>query len=409
MLLRRLRDEAQFQVVWGALSPAGAPMPHARAAGVLEELRSAGGSEAVAEAERGRLAPLLRRLTRPDPKTLTPKLAHHLALIAERNGAFCARSERAEIRAGAVRSHLRAISMWLWLADEGMYLASLAQQVIAGALSESDVEAAAHAAGFALLRTLGETARAGAADLTAESELAANALARVDEACEWAACSETLTSQATAIARSERDRAVGQAIARVETAIEEATVRGAAPDELVSLLWDATAVWRWAGHDVYVERFLARSLTSTLWDLYREKRWDNIRTLLAPLDGPIESLARRTESDRSQLAYAAPCAQMLIFQAEVCRKFDQQLAIAERALRICPTHRNARVVCADLLVERAMRRLDRAKPWATGDALTEAEVDVRRAMGLFPQLKRLEKAKRRFAAHGIVLDDNTTS
>ena len=30
--------------------------------------------------------------------------------------------------------------------------------------------------------------------------------------------------------------------------------------------------------------------------------------------------------------------------------FDVQMTIVERALRICPTHRNARVVCADLLV-----------------------------------------------------------
>jgi len=187
-------------------------------------------------------------------------------------------------------------------------------------------------------------------------------------------------------------------------AIEEATTHAVRPDELAPLLFDAVAAWRWADHDGQVERFLVRTITSVLWDLYREKRWGDIRTLLRPLEGPLDSLARRIEADRSQLAYAAPCAQMLVFRAEVALTFEEQLEIVERALSLCPTHRNARVVCADLLVDRGLRTLSASMPWATGDALAQAEKDVRRAMELYPELKRLDDAKRRFKKVGLDLD-----
>jgi len=403
-LLTRLEDEALFEGVWDALAPAGAPAPHPRAAGVLAELRAID-PDAVAQTARGRFAPALRAMAQPDPATLTPRLAHHLALLWTRVGAASARAEDPVVRGGAPKAWVRAVANWLWLVDEGEHLAALAETVIGDSLSATEAQTRARDAGLAILDELGATARRGAESLDRLSETALRVLARVDEAARIAAVSEALATRVAARAKAERDRAIEQAIDRVQTSIESATADGGDPDELVSLLWDAVAVWKWADRDVQVERFLVRAITPTMWDHYRDKRWDDIRALLRPLEQPIESLARRTEGDRGQLAYAAPCAQMLVFQAEVARSFDDQLAISERALRLCPTHRNARVVCADLLVERGLRRLDTAMPWETGDALAEAERDVRRALELYPQLKRLDQARRRLSAMGVELDE----
>ena len=204
--------------------------------------------------------------------------------------------------------------------------------------------------------------------------------------------------------RREAMAAHGYALAPLEPAAG-ASARGARSDELVPLLFEAAAVWRWSGEDVHVERFLVRATTPAIWDHYRERRWEAIRTILRPLEPVVERLARRVEREPSELAYAAPCAQMFVFRAEVATTFDEQLGLAERALHLCATHRNARVVVADLLVERALRRLDAALPWQTGDALADAERDCRRAADLYPQLKRLEDATRRLAAQGIRLDD----
>ncbi|MCB9592139.1 MAG: hypothetical protein H6719_05350 [Sandaracinaceae bacterium] len=404
-LLVRLEDERLFEAVWAALTPEGTPAPHPRAAGVLVELRGhEDGRAAIEHARLGTFAPILHALSHPDPVALTPPLAHHLALLWDRVGRACSGSTDPVLRSSAAKARLRAVAMWLWLGEEATYLATLASQVIGDALSERDVTAAARDVAFEPLLTLGEEAREGAQALTPKSEIALGVLGRVAEACRMAGCSEAFTATACGRARRERDAAVESAIARIERSLEEATTRGASPDELGPLLWDAVAVWRWADHDVHVERSLVRVITPRLWDHYREKQWDVIRTLLRPLEGPIESLARRVEDDPTQLAYAAPCAQMLVFQAEVSQTFDVQMTIVERALRICPTHRNARVVCADLLVERAMRRLETAMPWGSGDALADAERDCRRAMDLYPQLKRLEDAKRRLLAQGIDLD-----
>ena len=125
-----------------------------------------------------------------------------------------------------------------------------------------------------------------------------------------------------------------------------------------------------------------------------------------PLEEVIEHMATSIEEDPSKLAYAAPCAQMFVFRAEVAPAFDRQVALTERALELCPAHRNARLVLADLLTERAMRSLDGAMPWSTGDALNTAVADVKRAEELYPQLKRLDKVKQRARALGYRFDDD---
>lgn len=404
-LLRRLEDEALLERVWRSLAGADAPPPHPRAAGVLVGLRqSVDGAVALERAARGELAPLLRALTQPSTASLTPRLAHHLALLHESLADRLERAGDATRRDGATKARLRSLAMWLWLAGEGGYLAALVDAVVGDAMSEAERARAAKDAPLEPLARLGRRARAGARELSPPAGIALAVLARVGEACDVADCAPELRRRVEARARREREAAVDDAVARVDDAVEDAVVREAPIDELVSLLFDGVAVWRWSGRDEQVEHFLVRRVTPVLWDLYRERRWADVRALLRPVEDPVEHLALRIQRDPTKLAYAAPCAQMFVFQAEVAATFEEQLGLAERAVRLCPTHRNGRLVLADLLVERGLRALDTAMPWATGDALNRAVEDVGRADELYPQLKRLTDAKRRLKSMGRDLD-----
>ena len=95
---------------------------------------------------------------------------------------------------------------------------------------------------------------------------------------------------------------------------------------------------------------------------------------------------------------------MYVFSAEVGATLEVQLRDAERAVALCPTHRNGSLILADLLVHRAMRALDTVTPWRESKTLDRAAADVRRAEALYPQLKRLPDAKLRLKAKGRDLD-----
>lgn len=403
-LLARLEDEAIFERVWRAVA-GDARAPHRRAAGMIAAMRACpGGAAAVASAERGDLAPILRLATQPDPETLTPVLAHHLALFHGQVADVLERSNDPARRASAEHPRVRSLAMWLWLAEERQYVARLAESVAAGALATAELSRVAADAPYDAITRVGARARAGARELTEPARIALVVLSRIGDAATIAGVGEHVRNHATRIASQLRAAAIDDAIGRVDDAFEDASGREASGEELAAILADAAAVWRWSGNDEHVERFLVERVTPFCWDRYRERRWDELRGLLRPIQEPIEHLASRIERDPTRLAYAAPCAQMFVFRAEVAHSFDAQIVLAERAVTLCPTHRNGRLVLADLLIERAMRTLDVAMPWATGDALTKAADDVRRAAELFPGLKRLPEAKQRLKAMGRDLD-----
>lgn len=403
-LLERLEDEEVLERLWAAAGDPSAP-PHRRASGLIRELRAVpGGALAVEQAARGDLGPLVRLVNEPDPAALSPALAHHLALWHARVAAALERARDPERRGGAERPRLCSIAMWLWLAGESAYLARLAERVAGGGLPADELARVTSEAPYAALDALGAQARAGARELSEPARIALGVLARVSEAAALAGVSERVRKQAERRAQRARGAAVDDAIARVDHALEEASAREATTEELVALFADARAVWRWTDRDEQVERFVVERVTPFCWDRYRARKWSELRTLLGPLEEPVEHLARRIARDPTKIAYAAPCAQMLVFRAEIAQSFDAQLALAERAVALCPTHRNGRLVLADLLVERSLRALDVAMPWATGDAVAKAEKDVRRAAELFPMLKRLPEAKQRLKALGRDLD-----
>lgn len=401
-LLARLEDELVLAKLWQAL--ADAPTPHRRAAGLIAALRPQLEPGVLEAAARGDVAALVRAVDHPDPKALTGPLAHHLALFQGRLADVRERSSDAAQRGSAEWPRLRSIAMWLWLAEERTYLRRMTDEVVAGALPREEVERLAAEAPHEVLAQLGERARAGARELGERARVALRVLARVGEAARLAGVGDAVRAQAERRAARARGAAIDDAIARVDHAIEDARAREARTDELVALFADAAAIWQWSDRADAVEHFVVERITPFCWDRYREKRWDELRALLRPVIDLVDHLAAHIDRDPTQIAYAGPCAQMFVFRAEIAATFDQQLAFAERAVALCPTHRNGRLVLADLLVERGLRALDQARPWGTGDALNAAARDVRRAAELFPMLSRLADAKQRLKALGRDLD-----
>jgi hypothetical protein len=401
-LLARLVDEKLLEGVWTELA-GSAPPPHRRAAGIFASMRARKiAPEPIDRALAGDFAPLAHAISQLDRSSLDAPLAHHLALFFG-SLADALEPER-EHSAPAERARMRSIAMWLFLADEETYLRTIAERVIAGALPAAEVARAAGEAPFEAIDRLGERAKSGAKDLTWPARAALRALAHVGEAAKLAGASDRVRKLAERRARHARSVAIDDAIAPIDRALEEASTREASTPELVALFDQGKNTWIWSEKDEHVEHFLVERITPFCWERYRERRWKELSALELSILEPVDHLAHRIMNDPTHLAYAAPCAQMYVFRAETAPSFERQIELAERAVALCPTHRNGRLVLADLLVERGMRALDVALPWATGDAISKAAHDVRRAGELFPLLKRLEEAKRRLKAMGRDLD-----
>ena len=112
-------------------------------------------------------------------------------------------------------------------------------------------------------------------------------------------------------------------------------------------------------------------------------------------EGSIDDAARRVSNHPSALPYAALVAQMLVFRAEMGTVLATRLADVERALQLCDTHRNARVILADLLAERAANTLDSTGVLGRDAAIANARKDVDRADQLWPGLPRVASLRKR--------------
>ena len=157
------------------------------------------------------------------------------------------------------------------------------------------------------------------------------------------------------------------------------------------------AVWAWSMQDESVEVFAIEQAAPIAWEIQRESRWDDLRRLLSPLFPLSERLAQRIEADPTRIAYAGPCAQMYVFRVEMERDLDKRLDLAERSVKLCPTHRNGRLVLASALCDKAIRIITPSGWHAGAEALDQADALVRRAEQLFPALNKLEHVKKRLA------------
>lgn len=357
-LLARLEDErilaALFRLHTAACTPPASPPP-ARAAGMIALLcEGEDGPRVRARALEGDLAPLAERLTRFTARDAAPALLHHLALYMARVAA--ATEEAAPAR--SIDAAVRALGAWLGLARERRYLTELARAVLGEDEADRDRERLIADVRDDAIDALGRRAEAGARAGTLAAAAALGTLARVGEACDAAGLAgdehERLERRAGAL----RDAAIELALTPVNDALAEASARGQVTARAPAILADVPRIWRWSAEDEAVERFLVDRITDVAWDLYRGARWDELRALLVPFDVLVESLCLRIERGDG-VAYRAPCAQMLVFRSEVASTLADQLALAERALRLCPGHKNTKIVLASYLCHDAMRRMNR--------------------------------------------------
>lgn len=392
VLLQRLEDEVLLEQLVADLVGGRPPIsPHPRAAGLFGALRSLpGGLSAVERAAAGDRAALVALVRPAKLPVAEPLLLHHLALLEA--GVADA---RAALGGDPVDARVRSLAAWFALGQSGRYLEDLARVVAGGAVADGEASRIAQEAPRAVLGKLGDAARVGARERTREASAALWALARVDEACDRAGLAPTPREAYVRRAGALRAAAVDEALAPLHEALGESKARGAAASEAPAIFARAAEAWRWAGEDEAVERFAVQEIAPIAWEVYRGGRWSELRSLLAPILPLVDRLAGRIEADPTHIAYAAPCAQALVFQADAEERPELSQALAERAVRICPTHRNGRLTLANALCDEAIRMLDGWPP--RRDAVAVAAARIERAATLFPDCKRLVRAREALA------------
>jgi hypothetical protein len=296
-------------------------------------------------------------------------------------------------REEAVQARVRSVAAYLALRDERAYLVSAAQRIVGAAIPANDLDAAVTSIAEACLEDLGHVARAGARKLEPRASAALATLARVDVACRIAGSDEKSRTRTVRRSESIRALAIDEALVPVLDGLAEAKLRDDGERLYAGLFDHVRRVWDWSGGDEAVERFAVDEVTALAWTIYRASRWDALRTLIAPCIPLYDNLAARIEADpKRHLAYAAKCAQIFVFRSECETERSREWAYAERALVLCPSHRNGRLVLAHLSCDAAIRRLS-VSFFPPATEVERARAEIRRAEELFPQSKRLPEAR----------------
>jgi hypothetical protein len=391
VLLERLTNEKLLERLFRHhVGPASERITlHARAAGLVASAREEPGSDDVIRtAENGDVAPLVRFLEAPPMTAKRPALLHHLAVYF---GRVASALESAAPDAAA-NAWTRSLAAWLALGEEREYLEKLERAVIGADAKARDIAIPAERVPLEIVTELGKRAEATSRDLGPAGRAALLALAWVGDAARIAGVSEATTKRVHQAAERRRNAALDSALAAVGEGLDEANVRADHATARVVLV-RALGVWQWSGHDEAVEQFAVDKLAIVGWELYRARRWDELRTLLDPFRTMIDHLAGRIERDPTKLAYAAPCAQMYVFLSDVEPWPVRKIELAERAVRVCPTHRNGRLVLAALLCEQAQNAMRSMVLFARRDELQRVEQLIARAEQLYPQCDDLAGAK----------------
>jgi hypothetical protein len=352
-----------------------------RAAVLIDELaRQPVAAAPLAAARAGDFAPLVAHLEARPADGVTPRYLHAVAIYLDRVAHALSSIPGAAARVDALR--VRAMEAFARIGEERDYLSRRAKEIDPTSTA-TEAGLVADLASTSLVEDVGAEAHRGAGTLTADSARALGWLAGLAVA---------LPPGARHARRAESLRA--QAIeAALAPLLDRARVARAADKGLVQTFADVRAAWEWSGRDEAVERFAVDEITDVAWVVYRKSDWVALRGLLEPCWPAFENLAARIEQNPvRELAYTAKCAQIFVFASEAATDRDRSFALAERALRLCPTHRNARVILAHALCERAIALANRGLLARRPD-LDEAKANLERAEKLFPQLKRLPEAR----------------
>ncbi|MCA9624074.1 MAG: hypothetical protein KC731_33855, partial [Myxococcales bacterium] len=291
----------------------------------------------------------------------------------------------------ARQAAVHGLAAWIALAEEQAYL---------GAIGAAQLRAEGEDLGIAdwgwqdALARLRADAEAGARETTPAAATALAALASVGEACAIAGCGQVRRARVEREAERARAQAIDTALAGVQAALDEAVAQGRARLEGPSLSLRLTNIWRWSGLDEHVERAAVEQITPIAWTIYQEERGhDGLRALLAPLQPLVEHFGERVAGDESLLAYRAAAAQMFVFRSEMAEDLDKQLALAERAVAICPSHRNGRLVLAQALARQVRLSLERGFVAALDHSALAAKLE--RARELYPRTRGLDELEER--------------
>jgi hypothetical protein len=386
-LLARLTDEVVLERLVRTQLGKDAPVPWP-ASGLCAAIRGTpGGREAFDAALIGGFDALIALLDPARHIDGPPELLHHLAL----------HHARLAHTLNDIEANVRALVAWLALTREERYLRELGEAVVGGGLPRAELDRALAEVPFWIVDEVGERARSGARELTLSSKQALLVLSRVPEACRIARVSSEVATRIERRANTLANAAIEDALTPILTAIAEAATQGEpTAQQGAALLLRFVGVWYWSNQDESVELAAIDQATPLGWNHVRQSRWGDLAILMEPIWPLVDSLARRIESDPTKVAYAGRCAQMLVFKADVAKTDADTMAIAERALRICPSHRNARLTLAHSLCEQALRLLPGARA-PTHHGCTNAEAMIKRAETLYPALSRLPEAQKRLA------------
>ncbi|MBX3230816.1 MAG: hypothetical protein KIT84_01255 [Labilithrix sp.] len=394
MLLQRLEDETVAERLFALLvADRGDPSVriHPRAGGLVGEVRKLpGGAAAVTAALAGDVAGLGHFIDKVPLARCTPELLHHLALFHAK-AASALESTAPDLAANA---WVWSLASWLALGEERAYLSRLEEAVL-GPSAAKTAGIPPERVGHELVGELGRRADAASRDLKPAGTSALLALARSDDAAKIASLPDAARQRLKVETNRRRNAAIEGALDVIREALDEANVQGELTTKGRTLVLRAVAVWTWSGHDEQVEHFVVGQLERIGWELYRERNWSALRYLLDPFKPMMETLARRVEKDPSQLAYAAGCAQMFVFMSETDMDPRTKLAAAERAMKICPTHRNGRVVLASMLCDNALDLLREMTIVKRAADVERAEAMIKRAEVLYPATRELDAAKKK--------------
>lgn len=387
---RTLREALEDRLLLDALLPVlkGAPLvaedrgEHARA--LPRALAAAGARDALLAAWRAgppaALGDAAEALLASPP---SPEVAHHLALLHGRFGRTTEQDERAV-------AHLqRALVLWLGLWAEGRYLAGLA----AGIAGEAGPELLAGLPEV-LLGPLAGALRLGRREPTVAARRAMAALRAVPRCAARAGLGAERRAEVEALALRLQAAVVREVLDEARIVAEQIDPLRVDPEERAAPFRLVLSFTSWAGLDPDTIVFLLDQAQDQAWELYRARRMKDVRALLEPLRPAVDELEARIGHDTGLLAYRALCAQMLTFLGETEPELRAAIAYLERAVAVCPTHRNARLILAGLLIEDAVRRL-RLVPgtglFGGGEVRARALAEIRRlrdrAVELWPELK----------------------
>lgn len=385
------------------------PLPP-RASGLVSEVRRLpGGAEVVSAVLAGRsdVEALARFVEALRFEGCPPALLHHLALFF----AKVAMAIEHVAPEAAATAWVRSLAAWLALAEERAYLSQLEVAVLGDAARRTravasagtgelrsareprDIGISPERVPLELLADLARRAEAAARDLAPSGKAALLALSRTDEAARIAGASQAASRQVRADAERRRNGVIEAALGVIGEALDAASVRAELTTAGRDLLIRAISVWTWTSKDEAVEHFVIDRIDKLAWELYRAREWDALRHLLEPFWPMFDSLATRIESDPSHIAYAAGCAQMFVFLSEVEPVLERKIELAERAVRVCPTHRNGRLVLASFLCVRAMDSLRKMSFFTQKSEIDYVAALIARAESLNPRATEIEEAK----------------